>query len=141
MGTDDLDQIDDITANTVGIVHLIAVLAVASLGGGFAVAMKRRARRTRPVGPARRSNVAPSLIILVGLTLAGLGTLEGRTLDYFPGPSENLDERRSPSAVRWYSQPLRDGGEPSLWDLSKADRRGRPSTGSSGSLALIIPSA
>jgi hypothetical protein len=102
-GTDDLDQIDQITANTVGIVSLLLVIAVAIAGGLFAVAMKKRARKIAVVDPSPRSNAVPSLVILVGLSFAGLGAFDR------PAPA-NL------------SNALWEAGEPSLSLLAQTDR-------------------
>jgi hypothetical protein len=102
MGTDDLRMIDEITAQTIGIVHLLVVLAVASLGGLFAVFIKNRARKAATADVSRRSNVIPSVIILVGLSLAGLSTA------HYP--------------VRIGSSLMVAMGEPSLRMLSRRDQ-------------------
>ncbi len=125
MGTDDLEEIDKISANTIGIVHLLVVLGVASIGGLFAVAMKKRSRKAAIPDPSRRSNALPSAIILVGLSLAGLGTHDrpasADLLPYFPVPAVKPDEFRLRFSADWYSSQLYAAGEPSLWLLSRQD--------------------
>jgi hypothetical protein len=113
MGTDDLEMIDHITSNTTGIVTQLLVLAVATVGGLFAVAMKKRARKVAAADSSRRSNVVPSLVILVGLAFAGLGLLDRPAPAYFLG---------SASKFEGYSVFLRAAGEPSLCLLAREDR-------------------
>lgn len=126
MGTNDLEAIDDITRNTVGIVHLLVVLAIGAIGGLFAVAMRKRSRRTATADPSRRSNVVPKLTILLGLSLAGLGTFDRPAPadfpTYFADAANHPDGFNSPSRVEWYSKHLQQAGEPSLWLLLRRDR-------------------
>ncbi len=91
MGTDDPEDIDKITFNTIGIVHLLAVLAVAAIGGLFAVATegaRRAAIRSTLPRPVFERRPVGAAIILLGLSLAGLGTLDRPSsadfLPYFP---------------------------------------------------------
>jgi hypothetical protein len=131
MGTDDLDQVDAITSNTISIVHFWSVLAIATLGGLFSILMKKRAGRPPAGDSSRRSNAGPSTIILVGLSLAGLGTLArpGRAdipayfpEDAFPEAARHPDGIIARYRIQWYSYHLRAAGEPSLWWLSRRDR-------------------
>ena len=121
MGTTDLDQIDEITANTIGIVSLLLILAVAIGGGLFAVAMKKRARKIAVVDPSRRPNAVPSLVILVGLSFVGLGSFDR------PAPA-NL------------SNALWEAGEPSLSMLAPKPIARPLCIGFSGPRPSIIPS-
>lgn len=122
MGTDDLQQIDNITANTVGIVHLMVVLSGGIGGGLFAAWMKRRGRSGATPDGSGRPHAVPSLIILVALSLAGLGTLDRPRL--FPiDPETLLNEEIFRWQIDWLSKALDATGQPSMELLARRDRQ------------------
>jgi hypothetical protein len=124
MGTDDLQRINQISANTIGIVHLMAVLAVGTVGGLLAVAMKKRGRRiAAQPDPARRSNVLPSVVILVSLTFAGMGALDRKSTTYILDKKMALKGNGFGSRIKWYLRPLQAADEPSLLSLSRRDHQ------------------
>jgi hypothetical protein len=121
MGTDDLEEIDRISENTVGIVNLMFVIAVAFVGGFLAVAMKKRGRRVTSVDPSRRSNVVPSVVILIGLSFAGLGALDRPTSAEFIGVDAIFDEYYTGRYAVGPPGYWNASGEPSLWGNSQRE--------------------
>jgi hypothetical protein len=128
--TSDMEAVGKITANTLGIAHLLVSLAMAVCGGAIAVWMHGRRRRSpqKPSPRPGRSDVIGAAI-LVFAGLFGVSML-GSWYDsvsprgpYFP-PSIVGDRRQGLSefVVDWYSRALRAMKEPSLWGQSRTSR-------------------
>jgi hypothetical protein len=118
-GTDDLEAIDKITANTIGIAHLLSTLTLA-LVGGLVGAVIRRRRRQAQVQPDqdRSSKVVASVVILSGLALgvaASSDKFARPSVPFFPPEVRGEEKGISPGEVEWYSKHLAAMGEPALW--------------------------
>jgi hypothetical protein len=116
-GTVDLEAIDKITANTIGIAHLLSTLTLA-LVGGLVGAVIRRRRGHRQVQPDRSSNVVASVVILSGLALGIAASSDKSARPSVPFfPPEVLGEEKgiSQSEVEPYAKHLAAMGEAALW--------------------------
>ncbi|MFI5456796.1 MAG: hypothetical protein ACHRXM_15220, partial [Isosphaerales bacterium] len=113
--TEDLEAIQKITVNTVGIAHLLITLTLAICGGLIAALVRRRRGKITAV---------KALSILAGLAVitafASSSYSARQPAPFFP----LLDEKKdlSPFDELWYSKHLYAMAEPSLWKLSQRDR-------------------
>ena len=113
--TNDLEAIQKITLNTIGIAHLLITLTLAICGGVIAALVRRRRGKITSV---------KSLSILAGMAVitafASSSYSARQPALFFP----LLDERKDLSSFDelWYSKHLEAMGESSLWKLSQRDR-------------------
>jgi len=120
---DDLDILDKITVNTIGIAHLLVSLTFALFGGIVGALMWRRRRSATPAG---RSGASRALVVLAGLAvlpaLASLGDHARPPVRFFPDPLAHGQIGMSEFRTDWYSRALVAMNEPSLWERSQRDR-------------------
>jgi MFS family permease len=114
--SDDLEDVDKITANTVSIAHMLVTLTLA-IGGGFVAVMMRR-RRGR-VAPVRSMAVMTAVALLTAYVASS--DFFPRSPPFFPDMVFGGNKDDSDFITRWYSEHLAAMGEPSLWMLSRRD--------------------
>jgi hypothetical protein len=122
--TNDLEAIDKITANTIGISHLLVTLVLALLGGVIAILVRRRRRKGRATDTSRLGRPVTA-VILVGLTLVAAlssASLFARApVPYFADGASKGPDGLSDFTVAWYSKHLAAMNEPSLCLLARTD--------------------
>ena len=116
--SDDLEDIDKITANTISIAHVLVTLALAVGGGFIAVVMRRRRGR---VGSVKSLAILATVALLTARRSRRLLSSDDRRRSS-PIWVFGKDKGDSPDFVaKWYSEHLAAIGEPSLWMLSRRD--------------------
>ena len=113
--TNDLGEINRITANTIGIAHLLITLALALFGGSVAAFMRSRRGRAKS---GRSGTIVASSVILAGLAF-GLAASSGHPTrppkPSFPAGAMHEPEGISRSDAEWYSKHLTAMDEAPLW--------------------------
>jgi hypothetical protein len=114
--SDDLEDVDKFTANTISIAHALVTLAIAIAGGFVGVLM--RGRRGRAA-----SAKSMALLTAVALLIAWVASSDffRRSAPFFPDMAFGGDKSDSDFSARWYSEHLQAMDEPSLWMLSRRD--------------------
>jgi hypothetical protein len=116
-GANDIEDIDKITANTIGIAHLLIALSLALCGGMIAALVRRRRGKQTSV---------KSWSIVAGLAVStacvSCGFSPAPPTRFFPAMAFDEREDLSDFTERWYSKHLQAMAEPSLWALSRKDR-------------------
>jgi hypothetical protein len=126
---DGFKVIDEFLANTIRVAHLMLTLVIAVIGGLIAFALRRRRRKPTCLdgSNAPRRSWSRFFAILFGLVLIpliGLPTYFSRPGEpYFPDLAFHQDKERNEFNVEWYTKHLRAMREPSLWKLSRSDRK------------------
>ena len=118
----DLGDIDKVTIENLGIVHLMMTLLLATLGGAAAVLMRRRGRVSARPGAFGRSKL---LLLLAGLALipaiASLSRSARPPTRFFPDPGAEERGEFTERRMQRYSEVLEAMREPSLWTRSQRD--------------------
>jgi MFS family permease len=114
--SDNLEDVDKFTANTVSIAHMLVTLALAIGGGVVAVLMRRRRARVASV----RLMAVMTAVALVTASVASSDFFR-RSTRFFPDMVFGGEKDDSEFIARWYSAHLAAMGEPSLWMLSRRD--------------------
>jgi hypothetical protein len=112
---DGLNDIEKITANTMGIAHLMITLIVAICGGLIGALVRRRRGKIVSV---------KSLSILAGMAVttafASSGFSPRPPARFFPNLALGEGKENSEFVEAWYSGHLVAMGEPSLWKLARS---------------------
>jgi hypothetical protein len=122
MGTDDLEAIDRITANTVGISYLLITLSLALCGGIIAANLRRRPRK---IEPGRTNQVIAAAVILGGPALGvAISALDADRppSSYFANQTLDPNEDSSRFQNEWYSKHLAAMNEPVFSKVAYKDR-------------------
>ena len=112
---DDLNDVEKITANTLGIAHLLITLCLAICGGMIGAMVRRR--RGRIVSVKSLSIVAA---LAVTTAFASSGFSPRPPARFFPNLAFDQEKDASDFVTAWYSKHLVAMGEPSLWMLSRS---------------------
>jgi hypothetical protein len=121
MGTNDLEAIDRITANTIGISYLLITLSMATCGGIIAALLRKRRGKTEP---GRLNPRVAAAILLVGpaLGVAISASDAGRPqASYFGDQALDANADLSPFLNQWYSKHLAEMNEPILSQVALRD--------------------
>jgi hypothetical protein len=114
MGADDLDDIEKITANTVGIANLMITLALALCGGLIAVLLRRRRLKKASI---KFWSILAGLAVITAIVTSGFAS--PRPARFFPRFALDRLDDMSEFSARWYSNHLEAMGESSLWERSR----------------------
>ena len=114
---DDLQDVEKITANTIGIAHLVITLGLA-ICGGMIGAMVRRRRGT--IVSVKSLSIVAALAVITALASSSFRPRPPAL--YFPKLAFDDNQDHSDFVRKWYSGHLLAMGEPSLWKLSRSHR-------------------
>jgi hypothetical protein len=114
---DDVEDIEKITWNTIGIAHLILTLVIAILGGMIGTVARRRRGKIISV----RSLAILALAAAIPAFAWSSASLRPPN-SYFPKLAFDEEKDASEFSSAWYSSHLRAMGEPSLWALARKNQ-------------------
>jgi hypothetical protein len=115
--SDDVEDIDKLTANAVSIAHVLVTLAIGIGGGLVSVLMRRRRGR---VASIKSTAVLAAIALVSGIVVSS--EFLWRSAPFFPEMVFGRDKDDSDFTARWYREQLTAMGEPSLWMRSRQNR-------------------
>jgi hypothetical protein len=114
---DELEDIEKITWNTIGIAHLLITMVLAICGGMIGALVRRRRGKVVSV-----KSLSISTVLAAIAAFASSGFSHKPPALFFPPLAFDQKRGHSDFVAAWYSGNLRAMGEPSLWQRSRKAR-------------------